>query len=147
MTPFLMHGNLEPDERILYDHRPTWMEVLCSKLGELGWDPNDEIKVEVGGTVVSGIHQPPDANPKWTLPYGSRRFNKEAFIVIQNESRRETVGSQAFSDEELRERFLVDSSGQLYAKRELEELREPGGVVVPGAGEGMAATQGDNHPI
>lgn len=117
------------------------------KLSDLGWEPDDEIEVKIGGTVVSGIHQPPDANPKWTLPYGDRRFGKEAFIVIQNISRRDSTGSQPLPDKILRERFLENGSGQLYAKRELEELPEPGGVADPSSSGGVAPTHGEDSSI
>ena len=40
--------------------------------------------LRVGGTVVSGIHQPDTANPRWSTPFGVRRYNKDAFIVIKN---------------------------------------------------------------
>ena len=53
----------------------------------LGWDPTDNIVVEIGGTVVSGIHQPEGANEKWSLQYGERKYNKDAFIVVKNKSR------------------------------------------------------------
>ena len=53
----------------------------------LGWDESDDIAVEVGGTVVSGIHQPDGANEKWSLEYGKRKYNKDAFVVIKNKSR------------------------------------------------------------
>ena len=92
---------------------------------ELGWEDGDKIVVKVGGTVVSGIHQPPNANPKWTLPFGKRRYNKDAFIVIENQSRRETDRSQAMASEQLHDEFYDDGSGQLYKKRELVQLPEP----------------------
>ena len=53
----------------------------------LGWDESDDIAVDIGGTVVSGIHQPEDANEKWSLKYGDRKYNKDAFVVIKNKSR------------------------------------------------------------
>ena len=53
----------------------------------LGWDETDDIVVEVGGTVVSGIHQPESANEKWSLEYGKRKYNKDAFLVIKNKNR------------------------------------------------------------
>jgi len=53
----------------------------------LGWDESDDIAVELGGTVVSGIHQPEGANEKWSLEYGKRKYNKDAFVVIKNKSR------------------------------------------------------------
>ena len=124
-----MNGNLEPEERVL--NRNTWQEQIEQQLINLGWEEDDEILVEVGGTVVSGIHQPPDANPKWTLPFGKRRYNKDAFLIISNASRRETVRSQPLSDEQLSKGFHYGSNGQLYKTRELEELPESPRVDPP----------------
>lgn len=53
----------------------------------LEWEEGDDVVVEVGGTVVSGIHQPDTANPRWSTPFGVRRYNNDAFIVIKNLSR------------------------------------------------------------
>ena len=103
----------------------TIEEQVKTLIDELGWEEGDEILVEVGGSVVSGIHQPPNANPKWTLPFGNRRYNKDAFLIISNASRRETVRSQPLSDEQLSKGFHYGSDGQLYKTRELEELPEP----------------------
>ena len=60
----------------------------------LGWDESDDIAVEVGGTVVSGIHQPENANKKWSLEFGERKYNKDAFVVIKNKSRDPFVPSK-----------------------------------------------------
>ena len=108
----------------LWDDGGT-LDKVTKVANELGWEEGDEIIVEVGGTVVSGIHQPPDANPKWTLPFGQRRYNKDAFLIISNASRRETVRSQPLSDEQLSKGFHYGDNGQLYKTRELEELPEP----------------------
>ena len=59
-----------------------------------GWEEDDDIVVEVGGTVVSGIHQPDTANPKWSTPFGVRKYNKDAFIVVKNKARNPTISSQ-----------------------------------------------------
>ncbi len=63
-------------------------------LFDMGWDETDDIVVEVGGTVVSGIHQPPEANERWSLAFGERKYNKDAFLVISNNSRRDQTKSQ-----------------------------------------------------
>ena len=57
-------------------------------------EEDDDIVVEVGGTAVSGIHQPEDANPKWSSPFGSRKYNKDAFIVIKNKDRNPVTPSK-----------------------------------------------------
>ncbi len=63
-------------------------------LFNMGWDESDDIVVEVGGTVVSGIHQPPESNERWSLAFGERKYNKDAFLVISNNSRRDDTKSK-----------------------------------------------------
>ena len=71
------------------------IERIISEIYEtLGWDELDDIQVSIGGTVVSGIEQPEDANPKWSTPLGVRKYNKDAFIVIKNESRSPVISSK-----------------------------------------------------
>jgi hypothetical protein len=77
-----MLGNLEPEERIM--NSPTINEQVAAIVAKLGWEKGDNIAVEIGGTVVSGIHQGEDYNEKWATPYGVRKYNKDAFIVIKN---------------------------------------------------------------
>jgi hypothetical protein len=61
---------------------------LWETIDKLGWDiRHDNIVIEIGGTVVSGIHQGEDYNKKWATPYGVRKYNKDAFVVIKNLSR------------------------------------------------------------
>ena len=62
-------------------------EEISSIIGKLGWEESDDIVVEIGGTVVSGIHQGEDYNKKWATPFGVRKYNKDAFIVIKNRTR------------------------------------------------------------
>jgi len=59
----------------------------------LGWDCSDEIVVEFGGTSVSGIDVGEKYNEKWQSPIGTRKYNKDAFIVIKNQSRRDLTKS------------------------------------------------------
>jgi len=54
---------------------------------KLGWDPKDDIVIEIGGTQVSGIDVGENYNEKWQSPIGTRKYNKDAFIVIKNRSR------------------------------------------------------------
>ena len=58
---------------------------------QLGWGYDDEVVVEVGGTAVSGIHQAEGANERWSTPFGLRKYNKDAFIVIKNVDRNPVV--------------------------------------------------------
>ena len=50
-------------------------------LQELGWDGNDELRVQIGGVANSGIHQTEVAIPKWAKPYGTTSYQNDAFIV------------------------------------------------------------------
>ena len=88
-----MLGNLEPEERVMTD--VVWEEDgIADRVNEiietLGWKETDGIEVVVGGTVVSGIHQPEGYNKKWALAYGERKYNPDAFIIIR---RKEVVVS------------------------------------------------------
>ena len=82
-----MIGKLDPEERVMEDKNFT-QEDLWQTMSTLGWDVrNDKISIEIGGTSVSGIHQGEDYNEKWATPFGVRKYNKDAFIVIKNVSR------------------------------------------------------------
>ena len=69
-------------------------EEISSIVEKLGWEESDDIVVEIGGTVVSGIHQGEEYNKKWATPFGVRKYNKDAFIVIKNQDRRDLSKSQ-----------------------------------------------------
>ena len=63
-------------------------DALIEAVASLGWDvTNDDLVVEIGGSAVSGIHQGENYNEKWATPYGVRKYNKDAFIVIKNLTR------------------------------------------------------------
>ena len=92
-----MNGSLDPEERVLDDsvrYPGGMLGQLAIALEALGWKPGDEVDVEVGGTAVSGIHQGEEYNKKWATPFGVRKYNKDAFIVIKNQSRRDLTKSQ-----------------------------------------------------
>jgi hypothetical protein len=94
-----MLGNLEPEERVMTD--TVWEEDgIVDRVNEiietLGWKETDEIEVVVGGTVVSGIHQVEGYNKKWSLDYGERKYNPDAFIVIRRKE--QVVSSEAPKD-------------------------------------------------
>jgi len=72
----------------------TMLGQLAIALQELDWDANDEIVVKIGGTQVSGIDVGENYNPKWSSPIGTRKYNKDAFIVIENATRSPVVPSQ-----------------------------------------------------
>ena len=70
-------------------------EDLWETIQTLGWDPNDDIQLEIGGTSVYMIDC---AGTKWAPVKGTRKYNKDAFIVIKNRSRDPIVPSQANPD-------------------------------------------------
>ena len=67
-------------------------EDLWETMQELGWDTQDDIAIEVGGTSVYEID---GAGTKWAPVKGTRKYNKDAFIVIKNRTRDPIVPSQA----------------------------------------------------
>ena len=99
-----MIGKLDVEEDVMDDDLPrarkaaAVMKTVSGKLSDviatLGWDCYDDVVVEIGGTVVSGIHQGENYNKKWATPYGVRKYNKDAFIVIKNLSRTPFAPSQ-----------------------------------------------------
>ena len=73
-------------------------ESLVEAVAALGWDVrNDDIHVEIGGTSVYEID---GAGTKWAPVKGTRKYNKDAFIVIKNRSRDPVVPSQAPKNED-----------------------------------------------
>ena len=66
-------------------------EDLWETIQTLGWSPNDNIAIEIGGTSVYEIE---GAGTKWAPLKGTRKYNKDAFIVIKNLDRNPTVPSQ-----------------------------------------------------
>ena len=97
-----MHGKLDPDEDVMSDEliaqrkSTALMKALHDNIkdtiAELGWDCYDDVVVQVGGTSVYEID---GAGTKWAPVKGTRKYNKDAFIVIKNRSREPFVPSQA----------------------------------------------------
>ena len=56
----------------------------------LEWKDSEDIVVEIGGTSVYEIE---GAGTKWAPVKGTRKYNKDAFIVIKNRSRNPTIPS------------------------------------------------------
>ena len=75
-------------------------EDLWETMQKLGWDPNDDVHIEIGGTSVYEID---GAGTKWAPVKGTRKYNKDAFIVIKNRSRDEFVPSKPPSEPEVSE--------------------------------------------
>ena len=92
-----MIGNLEPDER-----ENNLVEQIARVINTLGWTVDDEIDVEIGGTSVSGIDVGEVYNKKWQSPIGTRKYNKDAFIIIKNQSRRDLSRSEPFPEGEFK---------------------------------------------
>ena len=100
-----MNGKLDVDEDVMDDSiianrkAAAVMKTVSGKLSEvvalLGWDCYDNIAVEIGGTSVYEIN---GAGTKWAPVKGTRKYNKDAFIVIKNLDRNPTVPSQPNPD-------------------------------------------------
>jgi len=90
-----MHGKLDPEERIMEGINEPYSRFLelyqvdeIKQLIEIyGWEASDDIVIEMAGTQVSGVDVGEVYNKKWQSPIGTRKYNKEAFIVIKNLSR------------------------------------------------------------
>ena len=93
-----MIGNLEPEEHVMDDsimYPGGMLGQLSLALEAMGWDYGDDVVVEIAGTSVYEIE---GAGTKWAPVKGTRKYNKDAFIVIKNKSRNPTVGSQPNPD-------------------------------------------------
>lgn len=114
LTPsFFMHGSLDPEEKVMAESEAQLENHLAAKrkaiavcnqgvvtklydvIAELGWDCYDNVAVEIGGTSVYGID---GAGTKWAPVKGTRKYNKDAFIVIKNKTRDPIVPSQPNPD-------------------------------------------------
>lgn len=111
-----MIGKLEPEEGVMttpYIPKLYWtknkdgvfawedggiMDNIQDCIEALGWNPEDEIDIEIAGTAVSGIDVGEEYNKKWQSPLGTVKYNKDAFIVIKNQSRRDLTKSQPNPD-------------------------------------------------
>jgi hypothetical protein len=75
------------------------IDEINSIIEKLKWEDGDEIVVEMAGTQVSGIDVGEVYNKKWQSPIGTRKYNKDAFIIISNQSRRDLTRSQPMDRE------------------------------------------------
>ena len=90
-----MLGNLEPEEHVMDDsvrYPGGMLGQLAIALEKMGWESGDDVVVEIAGTSVYEID---GAGTKWEPVKGTRKYNKDAFIVIKNLDRNPTVPSQA----------------------------------------------------
>ena len=93
-----MIGNLEPEENVMDDsvtYPGGMLGQLALALEQLGWEHGDNVAVEIGGTSIYEIE---GAGTKWAPVKGTRKYNKDAFIVIKNLDRNPTVPSQPNPD-------------------------------------------------
>ena len=103
-----MIGKLDPEERVMEDsvmYPGGMLGQLAIALEKMGWDPEDNIAVEIAGTSVYEID---GAGTKWAPKKGTRKYNKDAFIVIKNLDRNPTVPSN--SNPELKPHHESDST-------------------------------------
>ena len=97
-----MLGNLEPEESVMNDsviYPGGMLGQLAIALEKMGWDAGDDVAVEIAGTSVYEID---GAGTKWAPVKGTRKYNKDAFIVIKNRDRNLTVSSQPFGEGEFK---------------------------------------------
>jgi len=91
-----MIGNLEPEESVM--SKGSWLGQLAIALEQLGWERDANIAVEIGGTCVSGIDEGENHNEPRQASIGTRKYNKDAFIVIKNLDRSPFEPSQPNPD-------------------------------------------------
>ena len=108
-----MNGSLEPEDRILEE--PTITEQLSKLIDTLGWEVDDDVVVELAGTQVSGIDVGENYNKKWQSPIGVRKYNKDAFIIISNQSRRDLSKSQPM-DREHKPHHTLNTSEEVVSE-------------------------------
>ena len=84
-----MIGKLDPEESVMYPG--PMLGKLAIALEIMGWDPTDDVDVEIAGTSIYEIE---GAGTKWAPKKGTRKYNKDAFIVIKNKDRNPTISSQ-----------------------------------------------------
>ena len=82
---------------------------LSIALEKMGWDYGDDVAVEIAGTSVYEID---GAGTKWAPVKGTRKINKDAFIVIKNRSRNPTIPSVNDDPERLPHHSKVEGSKQ-----------------------------------
>ena len=88
-----MNGKLDPEERVM--DGPSLLEDLALTIEKLKWEASDNIVVEIGGTSIYEIE---GAGTKWAPNKGTRKYNKDAFIVIKNLDRSPFEPSKANPD-------------------------------------------------
>ena len=85
------------EESVIYPG--NMLGQLAIALEKMGWEGGDNVAVEIAGTSVYEID---GAGTKWAPVKGTRKYNKDAFIVIKNQSRRDLTKSQPFPEGEFK---------------------------------------------
>ena len=103
-----MIGKLDPEENVMGKKisakrksaavMKTIYQNLTDTIAQLGWDCYDDVTVEIGGIQVSGIDVGEEYNKKWQSPIGTHKYNKDAFIIIKNQDRRDMTKSQPMEE-------------------------------------------------
>tara|TARA_A100001388_G_C28663671_1_gene448002 strand:- start:210 stop:530 length:321 start_codon:yes stop_codon:yes gene_type:complete len=97
-----MHGSLDPEENVMEEsvrYPGKMLGQLAIALEKMGWNSEDDVAVEIAGTSVYEID---GAGTKWAPVKGTRKYNKDAFIIIKNLDRNPTVSSQPFAEGEFK---------------------------------------------
>ena len=100
-----MHGKLDPEENVMDDsvmYPGGMLGQLAIALEQLGWEPGADVAVEIAGTSIYEIE---GAGTKWAPVKGTRKYNKDAFIIIKNRDRNPTVPSQPNPDLKQQHKF------------------------------------------
>ena len=78
----------------------TIHQQLSDTIAQLKWDCYDDVVVQIGGASVYAID---GAGTKWAPKKGTRKYNKDTFIVIKNKNRNPVVPSKYFGSKEEKE--------------------------------------------
>ena len=81
------------EESVMYPS--DMLGQLAIALEKMGWEQGDNVAVEIAGTSVYEID---GAGTKWAPVKGTRKYNKDALIVIKNLDRNPVVSSQPNPD-------------------------------------------------
>ena len=96
---------------------PTLHEKIVSVIEKLGWQDDADIAVEIGGT---SIYEIDGAGTKWAPVKGTRKYNKDCFIIIKNQSRRDLSKSQPM--EEFKPHHSLNISDSVESEDELQDV-------------------------
>ena len=89
-------------------------QTLLDLFDEFGWEDGDTLQIDIGGSCTSGIDVGDDYNPKWSMPKGTVKHNKDAIIIIKNVNRSPVVSSlsKAQQDKIADDKANYDTSGK-----------------------------------